>query len=226
MLIYEYRVREEFLRLREYATNVRDKFHRKARPKDLLLDAKSLRAHYDRLNEMLPEQVQGKSNAGRHIDFMEYWLDKSDRDACSSDIEDLCERDITELENAFQAWCKNPDHYDSELVHAISDLLAHRELASAICKAFIVLKERLCKRFRVSRDLDGSELANTIFGKNSNVIKALNESERQSMRDLLAGLYGAFRNRHAHRDEEPSWAETDAVISMINHVLQRISQMK
>lgn len=28
MLIYEYRVRDEFLRLREYAANVRDKFQR------------------------------------------------------------------------------------------------------------------------------------------------------------------------------------------------------
>lgn len=226
MLIYEYRVRDEFLRLREYATNVRDKFQRDAPPEDLLLDAKSLRAHYDRLNEMLPEQVQGKSNAGRHIGFMEYWLEKGDREACSSDIEDLCERDITDLENTFQAWCKNPDHYDSELVQAISDLLAHRELDSAIRKAFIVLKERLCKRFRVSRELDGPELVNKIFGKQSDVIKRLSEAERQSMRDLLAGLYGVFRNRFAHRDEEPSWTEADAVISMINHVLQEVSRLK
>jgi Protein of unknown function (Hypoth_ymh) len=226
MLIYEYRVRDEFLRLREYATNVRDKFQRDASPEDLLLDVKSLRVHYERLNEMLPEQVQGKSNADRHIGFMEYWLGKKDRNACGSDIEDLCERDITELENAFQAWCKNPDHYDSELVMAISDLLAHRQLDSAIRKGFIVLKERLCKRFRVSRELDGTDLVNTIFGKNSESIKSLSEPERHAMRDLLAGLYGVFRNRFAHRDEEPSWAEADAVISMINHVLQEVSRIK
>lgn len=226
MLIYEYRVRDEFLRLREYATNVRDKFQRDVPPEDLLLDAKSLWAHYERLNEMLPEQVQGKSNANRHIGFMEYWLERGDRDSCSNDIEDLCERDITDLENAFQAWCKNPDHYDSELVQAISDLLAHRQLDSAIRKAFIVLKERLCKRFRVPRELDGLDLVNKIFGKHSDVIKRLNEAERQSMRDLLAGLYGVFRNRFAHRDEEPSWAEADAVISMINHVLQEVSRIK
>ncbi len=226
MLIYEYRVRDEFLLLREYAANVRDKFQREAPPEDLLLDAKSLQAHYNRLNSMLPEQVQGKSNAGRHIGFMEYYLEKNDREACRSDIEELCERDITDLENAFQAWCKNPDHYDSELVQAISDLLAHRQLDSAIRKAFIVLKERLCKRFRVSRELDGPDLVNKIFGKNSDVIKTLTEADRQSVRDLLAGLYGVFRNRFAHRDEEPSWAEADAIISMINHVLQAVSRFK
>jgi hypothetical protein len=54
MLIYEYRVRDEFLRVREYAKNVRDKFELELAPADLLLDAKSLRAQYERLNEMLP----------------------------------------------------------------------------------------------------------------------------------------------------------------------------
>lgn len=34
----------------------------------------------------------------------------------------------------------------------------------------------------------------------------------ESMGDLLAGLYGVFRNRVAHLDEELSWAEADAVI--------------
>ena len=226
MLIYEYKVRDEFLRLREYARNVRDKFLREAPPEDLLLDAKSLRAHYDRLNEMLPEPVQGKSNAERHIGFMEYWLERKDRNACISDIEDLCERDITELEDAFQAWCKSPDHYDAELVLAVSDLLSHRQLDSAVRKAFVVLKERLCKRFRVPRDLDGLDLVNKIFGKNSESIKRLGDAERQAMRDLLAGLYGVFRNRFAHNDEQPSWAEADAIISMLNHVLQELSRIK
>jgi len=226
MLIYEYRIRDEFLRLREYATNVRDKFQREATPEDLLLDAKSLRAHYERLNDMLPEAVQGKSNLARHIGFMEYRLERGDRERCTSDIEDICERDINELENAFQAWCKSPDHYDAELVRAISDLLAHRQLDSAIRKMFVVLKERLCKRFRAPRDLDGADLVNKIFGKGSDLVTGLNDAERQAMRDLLAGLYGVFRNRFAHHDAQPSWAEADALISMVNHVLQDISRIK
>lgn len=225
MLIYEYRIRDEFLRLREYATNVRDKFHREASPADLLLDAKSLRAHCDRLNEMLPEPVQGKSNLERHIGFMEYWLQQNDRRQCEGDIEDICERDINDLENAFQAWCKTPDHYDAELVSATADLLSHRQLDSAVRKAFVVLKERLCKRFDESPDLDGPDLVNKVFGRGSDIAKTLDDAERQAMRDLLAGLYGMFRNRFAHRDEQPSWAEADAIISMINYVLQDISRI-
>jgi len=226
MLIYENRVRTEFLRFREYLSNVRKKFHKKkSRPDDLLLDVISIRAHYERLNEMLPDSVKNKCSAGRHISFMEIWLKKNNREACIGDIDDLCERDIAELEDMFNAWCKNPEHYDSELVEAIAELLAHRQLDSAIRKAFVVLKERLCKISGVSRELDGIDLVNKIFGKNSN-IGNLGEAERQSMRDLLAGLYGVFRNRFAHRHEEPSWAETDAIISMLNHILQELTRIK
>ena len=76
------------------------------------------------------------------------------------------------------------------------------------------------------RDLDGMELVNTIVGRNSDAVKTLRENERQAMRDLLAGMYGVFRNRFAHSDAEPMWAEADAIISMINHVLQEVSRIK
>jgi Protein of unknown function (Hypoth_ymh) len=208
------------------ATNVRDKFQREAAPEDLLLAAKSLRAHYERLNDILPEAVQGKSSLARHIGFREYRLERGDRESRTSDIEDICERDTNELEHAFQAWCKSPDHYDAELARAISDLLAHRQLDSAIRKTFAVLKERLCKRFRAPRDLDGAELVKKIFGTGCDLVTGLNDAERQAMRDLLAGLYGVFRNRFAHHDAQPSWAEADALISMVNHVLQDISHIK
>ena len=225
MLLYEYRVRDEFTRLREYAQNIRAKFERETDPSDLLLDARNLKALYTHLDSMLPEEVQGRSNLGRHISFMESWLVKDSRHGCQGDITDICERDITELENAFQSWCKNPDHYDSELAVAIADLVATHQLDSAIRKSFVVLKERLCIRFQASRDLDGPELVNTIFGKKSNVVKNLAEHERQAMRDLLCGMYGVFRNRFAHSDAEPKFAEADAIISMVNHILQKVSRM-
>jgi hypothetical protein len=174
----------------------------------------------------LPEEVQGRSNLGRHIAFMEHSLARNNRKSCEGDIADICERDITELENAFQAWCSKPDHYDSELALAISDLLMPDHLDSAIRKSFIVLKERLCKRFGVPRDLDGTDLINRIFGRNSDAVKTLSESERQAMRDLLAGMYGVFRNRFAHSAASPTWAEADAIISMVNHVLQEIASLK
>lgn len=226
MLIYEYRIRDEFLRFRKYAANIREKFEREASPDDLLLDVKSLRMHYESLNNMLPKPVQGKSNISSHIGWMEYWLKKGMRNSCVSDINDICKWDIDELEEAFQAWCKSPDHYDAELVLAISDLLAHRQLDSAIRKAFVVLKERLCNHFQMPRDLDGPDLVNKIFGKRSDMVGEMNDAERQAMRDLLVGLYGVYRNRFAHRDEQPSLAEADAIISMINHVLQNIDHIK
>ena len=106
MLLYEYKVRDEFTRLREYAQNIRAKFERETDPTDLLLDVRNLKALYAHFDSMLPEEVQGRSNLGRHISFMEYWLVKDSRHSCQGDITDICERDITELENAFPSCAK------------------------------------------------------------------------------------------------------------------------
>lgn len=226
MLIYVHRITEEFNRLRDYAANVRSKFHTEtAQPDNLLLDVNSMRVLYEHLNEMLPEGVRNKCEAERHLGFMQYWLKKNNLSSCTRDIEDLCEHDIPALENAFHAWCRSPAHYDAELAKAISDLLAHGQLDSAIRKAFLVLKERLCKHLESPLDLDGAELVNRIFGTSSS-IASLSASERQAFRDLLAGLYGIFRNRFAHHNESPSWGEADAIISMINHVLQELGRIK
>jgi hypothetical protein len=47
----------------------------------------------------------------------------------------------------------------------------------------------------------------------------MSDSERQAYRNLLAGLFGVFRNRFAHTDQQASWPEADAIISMVNHIL-------
>ena len=53
----------------------------------------------------------------------------------------------------------------------------------------------------------------------------LPQSERQAFRDLLAGLYGVFRNTYGHQDQEAPWHEADAVLSMINTVLKRLEDL-
>ncbi len=48
--------------------------------------------------------------------------------------------------------------------------------------------------------------------------------ERESMRNLLDGLFGVFRNVYDHRDVDPEWYEVEAVLSMINWALKRIDK--
>jgi hypothetical protein len=45
------------------------------------------------------------------------------------------------------------------------------------------------------------------------------------MRNLLAGLYGLFRNTLDHHDVDVPWHEAEAVIGMVNWALLRLSAM-
>jgi hypothetical protein len=87
-----------------------------------------------------------------------------------------------------------------------------------------MLKERLVRQFGVSSSFDGSDLVNAVFGARGPLVGKIPNSERQAMRDLLAGLYGIFRNCYGNQDVVPPWSEIASVIGMINWVLQRLER--
>ena len=72
----------------------------------------------------------------------------------------------------------------------------------------------------------GADLVNQVFGTAKAPSASLPDPERQAMRDLLAGMYGVFRNKYAHGQYVPTWAETDATISMINHLLKELDRFR
>lgn len=226
MLLYEYQIRDRIDCFTEYAANVRAKFDAGAAPKDLLRDAKTLKQMYTSLNEMLPESTRNASNLARHISYMIDHLSKGNLEKCRGDINDICNNDIRHIENAFREWCKKQEHYDSELATGISSLVLRQEHDSAIRKAFVILKARLVKLFGAPDTLDGSALVNHIFKKSGCHGLSIDDGELQAIRDLLAGLYGVFRNKHAHNNVVPSWAELDAIISMINFILKELARLK
>ena len=92
-------------------------------------------------------------------------------------------------------------------------------------KAFVILKSRLVKLFATPSNLDGPELVNHIFGKSGAHGLSIDDFERQAFRDLLAGLYGTFRNKYAHNHSAPSWAETEAILSMVNFILKELHRL-
>ena len=224
MLIYEYRIRDEFERVKNYAENLRAKFAAEASPEELLKDRDNLVSLLNNLKELLPEEVHGWINLERHLAWMKDWLRKGKPDSCRGDIEDICLRDIPDLEKHFRDWCSNIIHYDQELVQEISGLLIRREYDSAIRKAFVILKSRLVTRFGADKTLDGADLVNRIFGTSGVLASKPDGGERQAMRDLLAGLYGVFRNKYGHQNIDAPWHETDAILSMINFILKRIEE--
>jgi len=226
MLLYEYRIRDEFKRIADYAENVRKKFAAEATAEDLFGEAENLAALWDNLKSMLPKEIRSKSGIERHIGWMKIRLRDGSPQKCYADIEDICNCDIPALETGFREWCKSKAHYDFELAENTTELIVRHELDSAVRKAFVILTARLCSTFEVSDNVDGPALVNQVFGKKAGRLAAvLEEYGCQSTRDLLAGMYGVFRNKYAHRDEETEWFEAEAVLTMINFALKDIDRI-
>lgn len=224
MLLYEYKVRDEFTRVSELAGRIRAKFDLSVGTDELLQDTEILGAAYDHLLRLLPDGVAA-GNFVRHRHFMKIYLKSGQPELCRSDIEDICEVDLPALEKAFRDWCASQQHYDASFAEKVGPLLFEQHLDSAVRKAFVILKERLCHSFGQSRDLDGRQLVNAVFGANGYLAGKIPKDELESLRNLLDGLYGAFRNEYQHQDVEPPWHEVEAVLSMINWVLQRIEEL-
>lgn len=220
---YEPKALGELSRLQNLAHRVREKFDAGAAPSDLLLDVRILGAAYQSLEQALPVGISSGSLA-RHLHFLEYYLERSRPEDCRDDINDVCRVDLPKLEKAIRARSADQQHYDAELAEKVGRLLEERHLDSAIRKAFVILKERLVHSFVLAPDLDGADLVNAIFGSKGCLAGRIPEPERHAMRDLLAGLYGIFRNRYGHRDVEPAWFEVAAVLGMVNWALRIVDE--
>jgi hypothetical protein len=226
MLLYEYGVRDRIIALVDFAKNVRIRFESGVQADLLLSDARSLKVLADQLIESLPQEIKNVSNLSRHVSWMIHWLEKDSIRSCEDDVVAICDFDIPEIEKAFLAWTKRQEHYDQELSNAVANLVLRQERDSAIRKAFVILKKRLVKLFNAPESLDGKALVNHIFGGKGTHNLKITDSDVQDIRDLLAGLYGVYRNRFAHHEQTATWAECDGILSMINLVLIDLDKLK
>jgi len=220
MIFFLLSINEEFKRVNKFATTLRLKFESDNKPEELLADCQNLASKCHHLLSLLPAEIRDETKLKRHIAWMEKWLRDGKIYNCKSDIDDICERDLDELELLFKEWLKKGEYYDKELNRSVGELIDKLEFDSAIRKSFILLTERLRKKFHLSKNDDGLALVNQIFGTKGVLKNSVDSKELQSMRDLLSGLYGVFRNKYAHGVLEASWTEADAIISIINIVLK------
>ncbi len=226
MLLYELKVQERFDRVTELAENIREKFDTDASADDLLRDVSVLQEACESLTKLLPRGVGARSLLGRHLHFLNYWLELNQKQNCESDICDICQRDLPALKKAFYEWSAGPQHYDAEFSEKIVPLLENHHLDSAVRKAFVLLKERLVRAFGAHPELDGPELVNAVFGQKGTLAGKIPDPDREAMRDLLAGLYRSFRNRYSHNDVAPEWYEVEAVLSMMNWALRTLDRYR
>lgn len=162
---------------------------------------------------------------GRHLRFLKYYLDRHDKDACYSDIKNIVFSDLPVC--LYNLVRRNPEdsYLDEKLKISVMPLIQGAHYDSAIRKAFVVLTDRLRDTFGIADDIDGEELVNTVFGGKGKLQVSLDESKRQSYRNLFSGFYGVYRNKYAHADVYPTLAEVKAVIEMVNSLLSEIESM-
>jgi hypothetical protein len=225
MLIYVDEVLREVEAIQEYAEIVRKKFDAGRDAEELILDAKALDLRMDNLAAMLPEP----SMAGRgpsHCGWMLHWLEKGQVASCSSDIHDICNHDLPSTAKAIREWSSRLAYVDADLRHDIAPLIRTRQFDSAIRKAFVVLKTRLCKKFGIDERTDGADLVNELFGKKSVHFPSMDPGEKAAYRDMFAGLFGLVRNRFAHNDVQPDLSDLDAAIANVNLCLRIVGDFR
>ncbi|MGB3294276.1 MAG: TIGR02391 family protein [Phormidesmis sp.] len=162
-------------------------------------------------------------NLGRHLSFMRRYLEKSDENACSSDIHDIIFSDLPTGLRSLLQMSATESHFDPALNDAVLPLIQGEHYDSAIRKAFVVLTDRLRRGFGVSDNVDGEELVNFIFGKK--VSLQIDDAKKKSYRNLISGFYGVYRNKYAHNDVAPTLAEAKAILEMVNNIISEIEEI-
>jgi len=98
---------------------------------------------------------------------------------------------------------------------------------SAVRTAGVILEERL-RSIGLITDVQviGRELVNRVFGRSGTLaMKLTHDAERESYRDLYAGVVGAFRNPSAHRLIDPTPHEGGAFIVFVNLLLAHLDKL-
>lgn len=225
MLIYVDEVMREIEETAATASILKEKFEAERPAAELLLDAKMLARRIDAIDAILPEKRMAGS-ARRHAGFLIHYLEKGNTTSCSQDIVDICDHDLPAIVKHVRNWSNKMAYVDVDLRAGLSPLVRSREFDSAIRKAFVILKTRLCNKFDIDESIDGPALVNKIFGKDSTLLSNLDAGERQAYRDLLSGMFGLLRNRYAHNDSRPDLAELDAVIANVNLCLRIVGDFR
>ncbi len=98
---------------------------------------------------------------------------------------------------------------------------------SAVRTASVILEERLRDVGSITDGSFGKDLVNKVFGKTGVLApKFTEDSERESYRDLYAGVTGLIRNPSAHRLIDPKPEEGGVSIVLVNLLLSKLESLR
>lgn len=106
---------------------------------------------------------------GRHLNFLEYYLKRGDKDSCKSDINDVLFYDLPATLRSTIANATHGHDLDEKLREAVFPLMDGGHFDSAIRKTFVLLTDRLRRAFGVTQEIDGEDLVNLVFGKGGKI---------------------------------------------------------
>lgn len=161
-------------------------------------------------------------NLGRHLTFLVRNLKKESKESCFQDIKDIIFFDLPQLFKHILSTTEDNDEFDHAIKTSIIPLLDGGHYDSAIRKVFVLLTDRIRRKFNIIEQIDGEELINRMFGAKNTVKLNIDDTKKQSMRNLLSGFYGIFRNKFAHNAVDPKQSEVKAVLEMANAILLEI----
>jgi hypothetical protein len=220
MSIYVEEVVGELNSLLDYATRMLAKFEANVAAPELLLDTGVLENRLENADRILPDGVS--IDWGRKLHFMKYYLRQGQPELCQGDLERLCAEELPSVIEQVKGQSSTSLYLDAELRALVSPLIRTRQYNSAIRAAFVLLTERMRKKFNLAAGTDGAAMVNTVFGSASTHFASLTNPERQARRDYLSGLYGVLRNKYAHSEPAFDQAELEAVLSGVNMALKII----
>ncbi|MCK4594115.1 hypothetical protein KAU45_06395 [bacterium] len=178
---------------------------KKGSPEDLLS------CIYQRLP--IPTVETSESAIDDNLYFLSYRVNRNIKDIISRDIPIIRE----EFHNYFSV-----NQFNDDLKTTISSQLEQWQYGDAIRRGFIYLSATLRKKYGMPDKMDGDTLVNSIFGSKGIVANKIPDDEREAIRNLLAGLYGVFRNTFSHHLLDCTWNDSESTLLMINWILEHL----
>jgi len=182
----------------------------------------------DNITELLENTGLGWNqcgNLGRHLTFLGRNLERNDKSSSTYDVRDILFHDLPATLRSMISEAAEEQYLDERLRDAVYPLLEGGHYDSAVRKTFVILTDRLRRAFGITDESDGENLINAVFGNREGIPVALSESDRKSLRNLISGFYGVYRNRYAHNDREAKASDARAVIGMANQILFEIEEI-
>ena len=200
------------------------KFQQDRPDAEILNEAKGVYDRLQGLQDLVPPS-QALNSAVSHASWLVKRVGEDLKSCSEGDVADLIQRDLPGIYESVYAWLERPPFLDAQLLKALSPLITINQLDSAVRKAFVLLKDRLVRKFGLDATKDGPDLVNLVFGAKSIYLTTMDASEKQAYRDFFSGLFGLMRNRYAHNDIHPDLAETDAVVGSVNLGMKLLEQI-